>query len=435
MDISTGRRRLTAGSAAAVAGLAAVTVAGLPSPASAQPVCFGVARTVRFDSSTTCTYSYTGTEQTFVVPAGVTSVNVVAIGAAGGNGATPVGGGTGGTGGAGEIVSAAVAVQPGTTLYVEVGGAGGNGTTSTGGSGGFDGGAAGADSHTGGGGGGGASDVRQLSNLAGGTLASRLVIAAGGGGGGGGGDCIAGVGGGGGDSAASAGVGGNCVGVEVGGTGGANGTGVGGGGGGTGGASGGGGGSAGGNGTAGALGAGGAPATVGAGGGGGGLYGGGGGGGAAVSGVPHWGGGGGGGAGSSGTAIAGTVVTDLGETTQAAGVSFTFTIPGPGTSLGITTPGTLPAGRVGHAYHVRLAASGGTLPYVWSLVSGHLPPRLSLSRGGMLRGIPTKAGTWVFTVKVTDSAGASATQQFHLKILRGPAHHRRAPALHVAPMR
>jgi hypothetical protein len=435
MDISTGRRRLTAGSAAAVAGLAAVTVAGLPSPASAQPVCFGAARTVRFDSTTTCTYAYTGAEQTFVVPTGVTSVNVVAVGAAGGDGATPVGGGTGGTGGLSEMVSANVAVQPMTTLYVEVGGTGGTGTTTVGGTGGFGGGAAGADFHTGGGGGGGASDVRQISRLSPGTLASRLVIAAGGGGGGGGGDCVAGVGGAGGDSAVGAGTGGNCVGVEVGGTGGANATVVGGGAGGTGGADGSGTGTAGGNGFTGVIGGGGASASVGGGGGGGGLYGGGGGGGAAVSGVPHWGGGGGGGAGSSGTAVLGTVVSDLGATTQPAGVSISFTMPGPGTSMKITTPGTLPAGRVGHAYHARLTAGGGTLPYVWSLVSGHLPPRLSLSPGGLISGIPTKAGTWVFTVRVTDSAGASATKQIHLTIARALVHHRRAAAPHIAPLR
>jgi Putative Ig domain len=109
-------------------------------------------------------------------------------------------------------------------------------------------------------------------------------------------------------------------------------------------------------------------------------------------------------------------------------------MPGPGTRLGITASGILPAGRAGHFYRARLTASGGTLPYVWSLASGHLPPRLTLNPGGLISGIPSKTGTWVFTVRVTDSAGASATKQFHLKIVRALTH-RRVPAAHVAPLR
>lgn len=95
----------------------------------------------------------------------MTSIDVTAIGAAGGNGAAPTGGGGAGTGGEGEAVSSTLAVIPGSTLYVEVGGVGGAGTTSAGGAVGFNAGtgsgantaAGGAHSSgaTGGGGGGG----------------------------------------------------------------------------------------------------------------------------------------------------------------------------------------------------------------------------------------------------------------------------------------
>lgn len=120
------------------------------------------------------TFKYTGAEQTFTVPAGVTSIHVVATGAAGG---TASDGGT--PGGRGAVVSGNLSVKPG-RLYIEVGGPGG-------GAGGFNGGGSGG---TGGfgqflsGGGGGASDVREVSNGDANSLQSRLLIAAGGGGGG-----------------------------------------------------------------------------------------------------------------------------------------------------------------------------------------------------------------------------------------------------------
>ena len=65
-------------------------------------------------------FSYTGSDQTFVVPAGVTSVNVTLSGA-GGGGTSNFGLGNGGTGG---YVSGTLAVTPGETLTIVVGQAG-----------------------------------------------------------------------------------------------------------------------------------------------------------------------------------------------------------------------------------------------------------------------------------------------------------------------
>ena len=80
-------------------------------------------------SSLTCTYSSTGAEQSFTVPAGATRITVEAIGASGGGNAR------------GADVSAPLTVTPGSTLYVEVGGSGAvGGTTGTSGPGGFNGG-------------------------------------------------------------------------------------------------------------------------------------------------------------------------------------------------------------------------------------------------------------------------------------------------------
>jgi hypothetical protein len=109
-------------------------------------------------------FKYTGAEQSFVVPAGVTKLTIVAYGAMGGGSfqsnfsQLP---------GFGARVSSAVPVQPGETLYVFVGGEG-NGRQ-----GGFNGGATGAAW-----GGGGASDVRE----GGDALSDRILVAGGGGG-------------------------------------------------------------------------------------------------------------------------------------------------------------------------------------------------------------------------------------------------------------
>jgi hypothetical protein len=118
----------------------------------------------------------TGAEQTFTVPAGVTSIHVIAVGASGGTGGnSPV------AGGFGAVAIADVAVTPGQVLYVNVGT---NGAAGTGpGGGGFNGGGgSGTPAGQYGGGGGGASDVRTISRSLGTSYFSRLITAAGGGG-------------------------------------------------------------------------------------------------------------------------------------------------------------------------------------------------------------------------------------------------------------
>ena len=88
--------------------------------------------------------------------------------------------------------------------------------------------------------------------------------------------------------------------------------------------------------------------------------------------------------------------------------------------VAITTPATQLLGTATVLYSQTLAASGGTPPYTWSLVSGALPAGLSLSSSGVITGTPTGAGTSNFTVKVTDSTSASATQAFTLTVAQSP---------------
>jgi hypothetical protein len=142
------------------------------------------------ESTVTCTFSYTGAEQTFVVPSGARQLSVSAVGAPGGAGYTCTTCFTSGAGGVGGVASGVVSVSGGQTLYLEVGGAGASGNDGSGGAGGFNGGGSGGP-FEGGGGGGGASDVQLCSVTAAGcadtgtTSDPRLVVAAGGGGGGG----------------------------------------------------------------------------------------------------------------------------------------------------------------------------------------------------------------------------------------------------------
>ena len=72
---------------------------------------------------------------------------------------------------------------------------------------------------------------------------------------------------------------------------------------------------------------------------------------------------------------------------------------------------------MGTAYSTTLAASGGTPPYTWSIGSGALPGGLTLNGAtGAIAGTPQAAGAFNFTVKVTDSAQATATAPLSLNI-------------------
>lgn len=130
------------------------------------------------------TFASTGAVQTYVVPAGVQSVHVDAVGGKGGDvppGTGAFGEAVGAAGGSGARAVADVAVTPGQTLYVYVAGNGQNRSANAYAAGGFNGGgAAGVGSAAVGrsAGGGGGSDVRTTA----GALASRLVVAGGGGG-------------------------------------------------------------------------------------------------------------------------------------------------------------------------------------------------------------------------------------------------------------
>lgn len=97
---------------------------------------------------------------------------------------------------------------------------------------------------------------------------------------------------------------------------------------------------------------------------------------------------------------------------------------------GVGTPATpvpvaslLKGGTVGVSYSETISAQGGTgTGYVYSIVSGAIPTSLSLnSSTGIISGTPTAAGTYSFTIKVTDSLGNTGTQAFQI-IIAAPSY-------------
>ncbi len=87
-----------------------------------------------------------------------------------------------------------------------------------------------------------------------------------------------------------------------------------------------------------------------------------------------------------------------------------------------TLSGGLPAGSVsvgGGAYpSTTLTATGGTAPYTWAVTSaaGTFPPGLTLSTSGTISGSPTTAGTYNFTVTVTDAQNHTAPGNLSITI-------------------
>jgi hypothetical protein len=93
------------------------------------------------------------------------------------------------------------------------------------------------------------------------------------------------------------------------------------------------------------------------------------------------------------------------------------TNPPPGNPLAITVS-SLPSGTAQAAFSASLSASGGSAPYSWSVTTGSLPSGVVLSSSGQITGTPTQAGSFSFTVQVTDSSSPakSATQSLNLTV-------------------
>ncbi|MDQ4628895.1 beta strand repeat-containing protein, partial [Janthinobacterium lividum] len=125
----------------------------------------------------------------------------------------------------------------------------------------------------------------------------------------------------------------------------------------------------------------------------------------------------------SGTPTAGgnfTVTVQAADAHQFTGTqSYTLVVSSATVSL---TPATLPNPTAEAVYTTTLTAAGGTAPYTFSVSSGTLPAGLSLNAAtGVLSGTTNVAGSFPFSIKVTDSStgtGApfSATSSYTLTV-------------------
>ena len=83
----------------------------------------------------------------------------------------------------------------------------------------------------------------------------------------------------------------------------------------------------------------------------------------------------------------------------------------------IFEPDQLPPARLNTAYHQPITVSGGTAPYILSLLSGTLPEGMSFTNGAFT-GTPTETGTFPdLVVRAVDGAGADQTHTYTLNVL------------------
>ena len=89
----------------------------------------------------------------------------------------------------------------------------------------------------------------------------------------------------------------------------------------------------------------------------------------------------------------------------------------PKVKVSITTT-TLKTAKKGAFDSQTLKATGGTVPYSWSISGGTLPTGLNLAPTGTITGVPTVSGTFAITVRVSDSSNPqeSATGLFILTV-------------------
>jgi hypothetical protein len=89
-------------------------------------------------------------------------------------------------------------------------------------------------------------------------------------------------------------------------------------------------------------------------------------------------------------------------------------------ALSIATFATLPQATAKAAYSATLATSAGVSPFTWSLASGStLPSGLTLSSAGAISGTlasSVAAGTYNFTIQVTDSTSKTVSKAFTLVV-------------------
>ncbi len=99
------------------------------------------------------------------------------------------------------------------------------------------------------------------------------------------------------------------------------------------------------------------------------------------------------------------------------------------------SPEGVPKGTVGSSYNQTITATSGVPPYRFLISEGGLPPGLTLNgTTGVLSGTPTSAGTYRFTMAVTDADLCASSRSYALLVTR-PVGPRQPPFGRTRPTR
>lgn len=89
------------------------------------------------------------------------------------------------------------------------------------------------------------------------------------------------------------------------------------------------------------------------------------------------------------------------------------------------TPATLAGATAGTFYSQNISSTGGAGKVTYTLSAGTAPPGLSLTADGILWGMPSKTGTFQFTVTATDQNGCQGTLIYSMTV---------CPAITITPL-
>ena len=117
--------------------------------------------------------------------------------------------------------------------------------------------------------------------------------------------------------------------------------------------------------------------------------------------------------------VAGTYTFDL-IATDSAGIEGRRTYTVNVTRLALLS-GTIPTAIAGTAFSTRFAATGGTIPYTFTMspvnaTQDMLPPGFTMSSDGQISGTTNSTGSYSFALRVQDSAGNSITRNLTLLV-------------------
>ncbi|MCP3866912.1 MAG: hypothetical protein GY703_02210 [Gammaproteobacteria bacterium] len=107
----------------------------------------------------------------------------------------------------------------------------------------------------------------------------------------------------------------------------------------------------------------------------------------------------------------------VGDNTSSAAASFALARVEVGSLFSIGEE-SLPVARSGGVYTATALLSGGMAPYSWDLSSGQLPAGVTLDTAtGVLSGIPTQTGEFIFTLAVEDAYGNLAARELTISVV------------------